>query len=432
MLVKLGLLLGSAGLALSLPSSGQQTKKISKRFIVEPRASHVDWNAPRHHGGFLSKRSDVHTEDYFNNPPSLFSLAADPETVKRDVVMSEDLDVAEHNNTKRAKPGQWESLDGSCKYHPAPVCWGGKRMDLYYMGKDKTCYHKSRDYGAKEPKQQEWGSWENLGGEMDSAPAVCTRKKENMHVFCKGTDNQAWHRSYWNGWGKWQAMGGKMKHEPAACSWGKDHAAVYVAADDGQCWHRRYDEPKENSGSWKSWESLGGYLSGPPKAVTWGKDHTSVICKGDDGQAWHKKTDPKKPTGWGEWETLGGSLDSTPAACAWPGDDRVDIFVKGSDGACWHKTMKNETVTWGAWENMGGEMMADTPPDVAVVDGGMEVYITGEDSTVYRKKWKEGSWTEDWEKMGGNVETKPSTVTWDDGKVDVYFTGKDSTVKRCF
>ena len=440
------LLLSSAPtLLLALPSTvhGPAPKKVVKRFNPEPRSSTRDWNAPRGDGDFLAARTNLLTAEYFNNPAILS---------KRSSLPPPESSPANPFYRTRATSGQWENLQGQMypKYHPAPVSWGGKRMDLFYMSKEKTCHYKSRDWGSKEPKYQVWGQWEDLGGEMDSPPAVCSRKKENMHVFCKGSDGQAWHRSYdqysYKGWGKWQAMGGKMKYEPSACSWGKEHASVYVSASDGQCWHRRYDEPKEGYGEWSGWYNLGGYMASPPKVVTWGKDHSSVYCKGDDGQAWHKKTDPKKESGWGEWETLGGDLDSPPAACAW--DDRMDIYVKGSDGACWHKTYKNETVMvydektkkstpttlpkWGAWENLGGEMKEGTPPDVAVVDGGMEVYITGEDDAVYRKKWKDGSWTEKWEPMGGKVETGPAAVTWDDGKVDVYFTGKEGGLQRCF
>jgi len=337
------------------------------------------------------------------------------------------------------------------KYHPSACSWGSKRLDVYYMSASKTCHYKYRDYGHKEQKYQSWSDWEDLGGEMDSPPAVCSRKKENYHVFCKGTDGQAWHKGYdygsYGGWGKWQSMGGKIGKygEPATCSWGKEHVSVYVGAEDGACWTKKYDE---GYGGWQGWYNIGGYMASPPKVVTYEKGHTSVYCKGEDGQAWHKKTDPKKETGWGEWESLGGSLESTPAACAWE-DGRMDVVVKGSDGACWHKTYKNETVMvydeksgknktttlpkWGSWENLGGEMKTDTAPDVVAVDGGMEVYITGGDDVVYRKKWEDGSWTSpDWERMGGNVETGPNAVKWGDGEVDVYFTGKNGDVARCF
>jgi len=212
-------------------------------------------------------------------------------------------------------------------------------------------------------------------------------------------------------------------------------------------------------------------MAGPPKSVTWGKDHTSVFCRGQDGQAWHRQYGGKsgKSAAWGDWEPLGGSLDSEPAACAW--DGRMDMFVKGSDGSCWWKSYRdwnskggttppptptNQSSTakvppppastsavgtpttmlpkWGMWENLGGDMKDGVAPEVVEVDGNMEVYITGQDDSLYRKTWdsKTDTWTEGWESMGGQMESKPNAVVWDNGQVDVYGKGPDGTLKRCF
>ncbi|KAK4447237.1 hypothetical protein QBC34DRAFT_467789 [Podospora aff. communis PSN243] len=439
----LALLIAALGVA-ALPGTVRTGPKLSKRFLTEPRASTLDWNAPRPSSSalFFNLTSPL-SETYFNSPHLLSrSIPEPPSSPNPSTILSRSSSVL----TSRAQSGRWESMHGSIykppsnphKYPPAACSWHPKRVDVYYMSTLKTCQYKYVQYDHPDKKYQSWQPWEDIGGELDGPPAVCTRKKENYHVFCKGSDGQAWHKSYdhegQKGWGRWQSMGGKVKYPPAACSWGKEHASVYVGADDGSCWMRRYDETKVGEGKWQGWYNLGGYMASPPKVVTWGEEHASVYCKGEDGQAWHKKTDPKKGSGWGEWESLGGSLDSPVAACAWK--DRMDVYVKGSDGACWHKTYKEEETMlpkWGAWENLGGEMKADTPPDVVVVDDGMEVYITGEDDKVYRKKWQDGSWTsQDWEPMGGNVETGPVTVGWGEGDVDLFFTGKDGEVKRCF
>ncbi len=399
-LLKFIVFLASSAFAVSVPQHGTDV------FRTEPRASRLDWNAPRGHGDFLTKRSNVHTEEYFNISP-----------VKRSPAANSSPNVVPLL-PKRATSGQWENLAGSAMWHPAPVSWGGSRLDVYYTDKDKTCKHKSRD-GAG------WGGWEDMGGYLDSAPAVCSRKKDNMHVFCKGTDGQAWHRSYdtgGGGWGQWQSIGGNVKHYPSTCSWGKDHVSVYVSSNDGECWHRRYDDVQ---GGWYSWENMGGYLDGPPKAVSWGQGHTSVFCRGEDGQTWHRKYD----SAWSNWESLGGSLDAEPTACAW--DGRMDVFVKGTDGACWHKTYKQKT-GWGGWENMGGRLKSGKAPDVVVYGGKIEVYITGDDNAVYRRLCENDKWTADWEYMGGNVDTKPSAVTWGSNKVDVYGTGSDGSCKRCY
>lgn len=393
-------LLAGAGSVLSVPQHGS-----GRAFRPEPRATHLDWNAPRpDHGGFLAKRSDVHTEAFFNSSPA-----------KRSPLTPDNVSAPLHAFAGRATSGQWENLEGSAMWHPAPVSWGGPRLDVFYMDRDRKCKHKSYQGG--------WSPWGDLGGSLDSAPACCSRKKDNIHVFCKGTDGQAWHRSYntGGGWGSWQSMGGNMKHYPSTCSWGEKHVGVYVSSNDGQCWHRRYDE---DQGGWYGWENMGGYLDSPPKAITWGSGHTSVYCRGEDGQAWHKKYEN---SAWGDWESLGGSVDGEPAACAW--DGRMDVFVKGTDGACWHKTYKKGS-GWGSWQNMGGKLKK--APDVVAYKGKMELYITGDDNAVYRRVWENDGWTSTWEHMGGNVDSKPNAVAWDDGKVDVYGTGPDGSCRRCY
>ena len=409
-MVRLGLalLLVSGGLVVSVPQHG------ANQFRPEPRSSHLDWNAHRGHGDFLTKRSGLHSEEYFNNPPTKRSPSVSPNPHR--------LAQPAALLSPRATSGRWENLEGSGMWHPAPVSWGGSRLDVYYTNKDRSCKYRTYDGSGSK-----WGAWQDVGGSLDSAPAVCSRKKDNTHVFCKGTDGQCWHRSYdysggGGGWGQWQSMGGKVKHYPSTCSWGQDHVSVYVSADDGQCWHRRYDDGQNG---WYGWENMGGYLDGPPKAVSWGKDHTSVFCKGEDGQAWHRKYD----SGWGEWESLGGSLDCEPAACAW--DGRMDLFVRGIDGACWHKTYRQKS-GWGGWENMGGKIKSGKAPDVVVYGGKIEVYITGDDNAVYRRVCSDDKWSSDWEYMGGNVDTKPCAVSWDSDKVDVYGTGSDGSCRRCY
>ncbi|EAQ87817.1 hypothetical protein CHGG_04436 [Chaetomium globosum CBS 148.51] len=400
------LLVAFSGLVVSVPQHG------ANLFRPEPRANHLDWNAPRGHSTFLMKRSNLLSEEYFNNPP----VKRSPDTSPAHPVVP----LTKSSLSDRATSGQWENLEGSSTWNPTPASWGGSRQDVYYVHKDRTCKYRTYDGGK-------WGGWQDIGGSFDSPAAACSRKKENMHIFCKGTDGQAWHRAYDSGsgsggWGPWQGMGGSVKHYPSACSWGKDHVSVYVSSSDGECWHRRYDDGQKG---WYGWENMGGYLDGPPKAVTWGQGHTSVFCKGQDGQAWHRKYE----SGWGQWESLGGTLDGEPAACAW--DGRMDVFVKGSDGACWHKTYKRGT-GWGGWENMGGKIKGGKAPDVVYYGGKMEVYITGDDNALYRKVWKDDKWTSDWENMGGSMYTKPNAVTWDDGKMDVYGSGSDGSCRRCY
>ncbi|VBB80504.1 Putative protein of unknown function [Podospora comata] len=406
-------------LVFSLPSPdliGPRTRP--SPFLIRSRTEARDidyWNTPRP-DNFLSKRSNVHSIEYFTNPSPSFKARS-----PRQVSSPASPLINPEQQTKRATSGQWENMSGSGLYHPAVTSWGPGRQDVYYTHRDRKCRHKYYR-GGSNPWIPEW---DDLGGSLDSAPSCCSRRSGYMHMFCKGTDYQIWHRPYsGGGWGSWQPMGGNCKHYPSSCSWGGRHASVYTSSSDNQLWGIRYDENR----GWGSWQNMGGSLAGAPKSVSWGEGHTGVVVRGTDGQAW--ATQMMNGNTWGSWTNLGGSLDSEPSAVAWSGN--MTVAVGGTDGAVWMRTYTNSTGNWGNWMNMGGDVRPGTAPDVVAWGNQMEVYYTGRDGAMYRKKATNGQWTASWENMGGSITTKPSGLAWDNGKVDVYGMASEGSIRRCY
>lgn len=219
-----------------------------------------------------------------------------------------------------------------------------------------------------------------------------------------------------------------MYNEPCPCPYGKnqDRHDLYVQGNDNQCWYRTYGYSGPNK--WSSWESMGGYLDSAPKACSWGDDHTSVYVKGDDGQCWHRRRDGNK---WNSWENLGGDMYGKPSGCAYK--EKTHVCVRGKDNHCYHRYyQKNKG--WSSWEDLGGNLKYD--PDIVYSEssGYVEVYYTSKDNNkMYRKTWTGSGWkSNDWEDMGGQMDSKPSPVSWDNGSVDVYGAGTDGSGKRCF
>lgn len=389
-----------------------------KVFITASRPHALDWNTPRP-DSFLKKRTTYHSVEYFTKGAPLSESKRATHTSPASPLLQP--------LSGRATSGQWENLSGTGSYHPSPISWGPGRQDIYYMDRNRKCYHKYYNYpggGGSNP----WSPWNDIGGSLDSAPSACKRRPDYMHVFCKGTDGQCWHRPYSGGsWGSWQGMGGTVKHYPCSCSWGGKHVGVYVSSGDGQLWGRQYDEGT----GWGGWQNLGGSLGGAPKAVTWGEGNTGVVVVGDDGQAWARMTNNGGST-WGGWQGIGGSLDAEPTAVAVNGT--MSVFVTGTDGAVWTRTFTNSsTGGWSNWVSMGGDVKAGTAPDATAADSrNMEVYYTSDSGAVYRKKMQGGAWTSSWENMGGNVASKPNVLGWDSGKVDVYGMGSDGSTRRCY
>ncbi|KAK4228705.1 hypothetical protein QBC38DRAFT_361445 [Podospora fimiseda] len=386
-------------------------RRSPKPFDTTARPGFLDWNRLRP-DSFLKKR-DLHSVEHFTNPPPI-KRRRSPETSPSTSLLAPLED--------RATPGQWSNMGGLGSYHPSAISWGPGRQDIFYTHRnDRRCYHRFYANGG-------WSQdWADLNGSCDFAPSGCKRRPNYMHVFCKGTDGQCWHRPYNGGsWGGWQGLGGSVRYYPCSCSWGFRHVGIYVCSPDRQLWGRQYDE---NTG-WGNWANMGGSLAGAPTGVSWGEGNTMMVVMGDDGQAWTTMTNNGAAT-WTNWQSMGGSLDAPPAAVAVNGT--MSMFVTGTDGAVWTRTFTNSTGSWSGWMNMGGTVMDATPPDVTATDSrNMEVYYTSTGGAVYRKKMTGGTWSSSWENMGGSVASKPSSVGWGPGNIDVYGIATDGSTRRCY
>ncbi len=69
-------------------------------------------------------------------------------------------------------------------------------------GTDNAMYHKWWDGSS-------WSGFENLGGQLTSAPTICSWASNRLDCFARGTDNQL-HHKWWDGssWSQWETLGG--------------------------------------------------------------------------------------------------------------------------------------------------------------------------------------------------------------------------------
>ena len=83
-----------------------------------------------------------------------------------------------------------------------------------------------------------WSRWENLGGNLTSAPSVSSWAPNRLDVFARGTDNALWH-IWWNGtrWSSWESLGGTITSAPAAVSWGPNRTDVFARGSGNSLWH---------------------------------------------------------------------------------------------------------------------------------------------------------------------------------------------------
>ena len=87
----------------------------------------------------------------------------------------------------------------------AAVSWGEDRIDLFWVGADRTLTHRSFHDGA-------WDEPESLGGTLASAPAATAWAADQLQVFAVFPDGALWNR-YWDGasWHGWESLGGELR-----------------------------------------------------------------------------------------------------------------------------------------------------------------------------------------------------------------------------
>lgn len=181
--------------------------------------------------------------------------------------------------------------------------------------------------GAPVPTPQD-PTWESLGGQFTSGPAVASWASERLDVFGRGLDNALYH-SLWtpgSGWTGWESLGGGLTSDPAAVSWGEGRIDVFVRGNDNGTYHKFYEN------GWSGWSSLGGIFTSGPAAASWAPGRLDVFGRGLDNTIYHAFYD----NGWSGWQSLGGGVSSDPAAVSW-GEGRIDVFARGAGNAMVHK-----------------------------------------------------------------------------------------------
>ncbi len=275
------------------------------------------------------------------------------------------------------KWSSWESLGGNSFSAPAVASWGKNRLDTFILGGDSAIYRKS--WYRKSLDESVWTDWENLGGFSLSAPAAISRQENTIDVFIIGEERQLLHK-IWNGsvWSEWKDLGGFCKHGVAVSSWGENRLDVFTIGTDNAIWHISGDGT-----TWSEWKSLGGLGLSTPTAVSWGENHMEVFVRGDDHAVYRKYWDG---VSWcTEWESLGGLWLYSPAVTSW-GTNRLDVFAVGTDNAVYWNSWNG--TSWSDWQSLAGSAIS-SPAAVSWGENHMDTFIVGGDNALYHKSYGE-------------------------------------------
>ena len=231
-----------------------------------------------------------------------------------------------------AEPGT--NLGGQATSDPSLVRFSDADSAVFMRGANGSLYEQSTTNAGA------WsGTWTSLGGPgcdgILGQPAAYAGPNGLIDVFVRGTDNQAYQRTYSNGkWGSWTALGGTLADAPTAAYTGPGAWTLTATGTDGAIWTR-----SATSG----WSSIGApaglSVYGRPSAVTDGST-VYVAVRANDDSVW---LDTANSAGqWSGWTGLGGTISDSPTLVSTLG--RVYLFARASDYTLWENNF-----TSGAW-----------------------------------------------------------------------------------
>ena len=248
------------------------------------------------------------------------------------------------NRTYSWLPSQleWRDLGGNLSSNYPLTAVGGewKHVDVFGVREEndgsKSLWRKSWDGSNWLPSEHDL---EQLTGSFSTAPAVTSRKPEELSLFIVDVNKNFLYRRYsYNdrSWIAWETLGTRFRSAPAALAISADRCDVFGIKEDGTLNHRAYVEGQ----GWLEWENFGGNFD---EIVSVGKllpDSLLLVTRKADGTYDGLLYRWDRPVNENVWDSLGGAFASRPAVTGdWP--RKTEIFGIGLDGALLYKNFQD-------------------------------------------------------------------------------------------
>jgi hypothetical protein len=277
----------------------------------------------------------------------------------------------------------FQNLGGVLVTHPAVVSWGPNRIDVFGVGKDGRMWHQGSNNGVDffgwESVPTSTGPITFLGPAKAFSVAP-----ETLDLYAVGTDKNLWHiRHYihhvwvwiptigqyvhggsFPAYTSWTNLGGSVESTPAVTTWGGGRQDIFVKKTD----NRLYQKVYQNNTWYPSqteWWDLGGTIDGAPAATSMQTDWLTLISNAPN----NAKTKKLAYKGWFNgsqwyptnttWFPLGGTVAGVPTLLPSPGAG-VDLFTCGvSFGpgiSTYTPTGPSATAGWTGIASLGGTL----------------------------------------------------------------------------
>ncbi|KAL2072169.1 hypothetical protein VTL71DRAFT_11512 [Oculimacula yallundae] len=283
----------------------------------------------------------------------------------------------------------FKSLGGALTTPPTAVSTTdeyGFAVDVFGTGPDKAAWHGRNEDGI-------WLNWESLGGTYTSRLDVTARDSPHLDIFGLGKSLEGTQQSWVEREGQWsgqKTINGTFALPITSVSSSSNTLDAFGVGPDIGLYQNAW-----NGSKWSGWQYVIIPLSSPVATVLSNKDRIDLVCRSQYYYAYNTWNGNE----WGEWSALSYSnhrFDSEPSLVSW-GPGRMDLFGVGSDVVLYHLYYDNGTWTR-EYDNLGGSF-ASAPTAISCQENRLDVFAVGVDGAVWLKSWDGSTWVE-WKSLG--------------------------------
>ncbi|KAJ9149743.1 hypothetical protein NKR23_g4167 [Pleurostoma richardsiae] len=328
-------------------------------------------------------------------------------------------------------PASVTSHPSSCRGTVCPSMLASARLEtddgaffIFARGSDDALWYRQATSNGWE------ASWQHLNGSLKSQPAAVCSRTGTVNVLATWEDGSVRMRTYQDGgWdADWTSLGGDSVNPPTVCSRGNGNLEIFATNGSNLLMHRSYDGHTWSPSLSDDWEIWGGYTSATAAAACGSADRIDVVSYGGYSNMLHD-------VGWmhytnGSWETWGGN-SRPPGDLGYRGDpalvavddNTTSFFGIGTDKEMYHVEWSPST-NYSQVESLGGSFES-APHAFASTssDGRIDVLAVSTNDTLLHRARVGGSWSTDWEDLGGYLNSAPLAVNTEGNCIAVFGLG---------
>lgn len=314
-------------------------------------------------------------------------FASCKDELKNEVRTSNELMSSSESNLNNANFSLSASAPG------AVVRKGTNTIDVFARSEANSLLHRSWSVATG------WTSWEDLGGNIISAPGPSSRDSQYINVYALGANNHLM-QIYWTeseGWSQWIDLGdgppstGDVVTSPSSVSRNINEVFVFAGVEIAVEYENIYYKKWTPETGWGEWDLTGESAgsASAPSAIARNETIIDVFVRGWQGRLVHSTY--IDDGGWTPFLIRGNpnSLISSAPSAAARSENNIDVFARGVDNNLAQIYWTSSTSEWSSWINHGGTLVS-APTVVGRSMQDLNVFAIGEGNVLLQKYWTEG------------------------------------------